>query len=185
LPSQIPIFYKWTPSGSISSYLSLTSYSWSLTLSMLLNGLCRDNWYGNSQLEYSMLQHEHYLMTIVLLYIVYCGFCRGINLVWNLWIVGQGLKTGRLWALKVQQMEACSSRLRVSSPEFLFNCSQILIFLKSHHFGKCYYLIFLYIIGHSNISRRPHDPSIIKSGESRLPSKPLRTDAFDSVNMAV
>jgi len=33
-------------------------------------------------------------------------------------------------------------------PEFLFNYAQIL-FLKSHHFGTCFHLIFLYTIGYN------------------------------------
>jgi len=42
--------------------------------------------------------------------------------------------------------------------------TQIVLFLRSHHFGKCSYLTFLYIIGYNNISKRPHDPPIPKSG---------------------
>ena len=47
--------------------------------------------------------------------------------------------------------------------EFLFKIgpTQIYLFLKSHHLGKCFYLIVLYIIGYNNISWRshhPHDP---------------------------
>src|SRR6218665_2493285 len=42
--------------------------------------------------------------------------------------------------------------------EFLFNYTQIITFLRSHHFGKCSNLIFLYIIRYNNISWRPHDP---------------------------
>jgi len=40
-------------------------------------------------------------------------------------------------------------------PEFLFNFTKIILFLKSHHFGKCSHLIFLYIIGYNN-SWRSH-----------------------------
>src|SRR6218665_1304214 len=36
------------------------------------------------------------------------------------------------------------------------NYTQIIVFLNSHHFGKCAHLIFQYIIGY-NISWRPHD----------------------------
>ena len=53
-----------------------------------------------------------------------------------------GLKTGESWVVNVQQMEARSMGLRVSIPEFLFNIHKSL-FLKSHHFGKCSYLILL------------------------------------------
>src|SRR6218665_874462 len=35
---------------------------------------------------------------------------------------------------------------------------QIFLFLKNLHLEKCSHLIFLYIIGHNNISWRPHDP---------------------------
>ena len=41
--------------------------------------------------------------------------------------------------------------VRISYPEFLSNYMQIFLFLKSHHFGKCSHLIFLYIIGYDNI----------------------------------
>src|SRR6218665_375969 len=57
-------------------------------------------------------------------------------------------------------MEARSTGLRVSSGpslEFLFNYTQISLFLKSHHLGKGSHLIFLYIIGYNNISWRPHN----------------------------
>ena len=37
--------------------------------------------------------------------------------------------------------------------------TQVILFMKSHHFEKCSHLIFLYIIGY-NISWRPHDPTI-------------------------
>ena len=48
----------------------------------------------------------------------------------------------------------------------LFRYTQIILFLKSHQFGKCSHHIFLYVIGY-NISWRPydpHDPPIPKSG---------------------
>src|SRR6218665_1390975 len=32
----------------------------------------------------------------------------------------------------------------------------IILFLKSHHLGKCSHLTFLYIVGYNNISWRPH-----------------------------
>jgi len=78
-----------------------------------------------------------------------------------------GLKTGRSWSmfenwgsqtLKVQETEACRTGLRVSSPEFFFNYTQIILFLKSYHFGKCSHLIFLYTRGYNNILLRPRDP---------------------------
>ena len=47
------------------------------------------------------------------------------------------------WVLKVQQTEARSTWLRVSSPEFLFNYTQICLFLKSHLFRKYSHLIIL------------------------------------------
>src|SRR6218665_2478358 len=55
-------------------------------------------------------------------------------------VVGLGLKTwGESQVLKVQQTEAHSTELRVSSPEFLFDMehTQIILFLKGNHFGKC------------------------------------------------
>jgi len=68
------------------------------------------------------------------------------------------LKTG---VLKVQQAEAHITGLRMLSAEF-FNYTQIILFLKRHRFGKCPHLIFLYTIGHNNISWRPHDIPIPK-----------------------
>ena len=44
---------------------------------------------------------------------------------------------------------ARSTWLRVSSQEFIFNYTQIILFLRSHHFGECSHLIFLYIIGNT------------------------------------
>ena len=64
--------------------------------------------------------------------------------------VDPGLKTERSLVLKVHQMEVHSTWLIVSSPEFLRNYAQIIPFLKSHHFGTCFYLVFLYIIGPPN-----------------------------------
>src|SRR6218665_1318608 len=51
-------------------------------------------------------------------------------------------------------MEARITRSRVSSPEFLFNYTQIIVFLKSSRFKNCSHLIYLYIRGY-NISWRP------------------------------
>ena len=69
---------------------------------------------------------------------------------------GSGFGNLGSWVLKVHQMEARSIILRVSLEEFLFNYTQIIIFLKSHHFGKCSQIVFLYNIGYNNISWRPH-----------------------------
>jgi len=83
--------------------------------------------------------------------------CSGINLVWKLGCGFGFKKTVGSWVLTVQQMEACSTRLNLRVSSSKFN----LIFLKSHHFGKCFLLIFLYItVGYwyNNISWRPHDP---------------------------
>jgi len=89
--------------------------------------------------------------------------CQAEASIWfEIWgVVDMGLKTGWSWVIKVQQMEACSTWLRVSSPEFLFNYTQIILFLflKNHHFVKSYHLISLYIMGHNNISWRPNYPS--------------------------
>jgi len=73
------------------------------------------------------------------LIILWCGYRlllagpRGVNLIWKLGVgvVGQGMKTGKLWVLMVRQTEARSTGLRVSSPEFLFNYAQIILFMKS------------------------------------------------------
>ena len=51
-------------------------------------------------------------------------------------VMDPGLKTEGLWVLKIQQMEAHSTGLRVSYLEFLFNYIQIYLFLKNHHFWK-------------------------------------------------
>jgi len=64
-------------------------------------------------------------------------------------VVDAGLKPRGLWVLKVQQMEVRSKWLRVSSQEYLFNYAQIIQFLKRHHRGTCFHLIFLYIVGHN------------------------------------
>ena len=64
-------------------------------------------------------------------------------------VVGPGLKLGVVNP-KVQQTKACSTGLRVSLVKF-FNYTQIVLFLKSHPFGNCSHLIFLYIIGYNNI----------------------------------
>jgi len=50
---------------------------------------------------------------------------------------GRGASSARLknwgsWVLKVQKTEARSTELRVSFMEFLFNYTQIILFLKSH-----------------------------------------------------
>src|SRR6218665_3569702 len=45
-------------------------------------------------------------------------------------VISSGLKTGVLWVQRVKQMEACSTGLRVPPKEFLFNCTQIFLFLK-------------------------------------------------------
>jgi len=65
--------------------------------------------------------------------------------------VGPDLKTGGAWVLRTRQTVVHSTGLRVSSPECLFNYTQIFLFLKVTTFGKCSHLIFLYIIGYDNI----------------------------------
>jgi len=54
----------------------------------------------------------------------------------------------------------------------LYN-THISLFLKSHHFGKCFHLKFLYIIGYNNILWRHHSHSKIKG--VAIP----RIDAYD------
>ena len=92
----------------------------------------------------------------------------GVNPVWKLgvswvlvWKMGVSSvlvwKLGVSWVLRIQQTEAHSTRLRVWSSAFLLNYIQIFLFPESHHFGKCSYLIFLYIIEYGNISWRPHN----------------------------
>ena len=50
-------------------------------------------------------------------------------------VVGPGFKTiGVLWVLKIQQVEAHSTGLRVSSLECLLSYIQIFLSLKSRHF---------------------------------------------------
>jgi len=90
---------------------------------------------------------------------------RHVNLVWNLrwsWI--------RVWKLgpagpKSSTDGGTYTWLRVSSPEFLLNYAQIILFLKRHHFGTCFLLIHYTIwLGYNNISRPPRDYPTLKSG---------------------
>jgi len=53
------------------------------------------------------------------------------------------------------------------------------LFLKSHHFGKCSHLIFLYIIGYNNILWIPHDPHP-KIWGSRPPTSKIDAYAFNN-----
>src|SRR6218665_624969 len=65
------------------------------------------------------------------------------------------------------QLTRSSTVYNLPYNNFLFNYTQIIQFLKSHHFGQCFHLIFLYIIGYNNISWRPMTtpvPPIPKSG---------------------
>jgi len=43
-------------------------------------------------------------------------------------------KLGVSWVLEIQQMEAYSTKLMISSPEFLFIYIQIFLSMKFHHF---------------------------------------------------
>src|SRR6218665_2194858 len=47
------------------------------------------------------------------------------------------------------RQEARSTGFRASFLELLLNYTKIILFLRSHHFRKCSYLIFLYIIGYN------------------------------------
>ena len=77
---------------------------------------------------------------------------------WVLWVLV--LKLGVLWVLKIQQTEAQSIELRLSSPEFLFNDIQIFLFLKSHHYWKVFSSqnILPYIIGYDKLLIFHEDP---------------------------
>ena len=55
------------------------------------------------------------------------------------------------------QLTRSSTVYNLPYNNFLFNYTQIIQFLKSHHSVKCPLLIFLYIIGYNNISWWPHD----------------------------
>ena len=93
-------------------------------------------------------------------------FIRGINVVWKRGvIVGPCLKTGRSWVLNVQQTEARSTGLGYHTWIFSvkIHITQIFLFLKSHHLGKCSHVTFLNI-GYNNISWRPYDPSELFMG---------------------
>ena len=103
-----------------------------------------------------------------------CWFCllessvllvSGVYLVWKLSGGGRGsrFKIWGSWVLKVQQTEARSTWLRVSSPEFVFNIHSSFNFYKVTKFRKCSHLISLYIIAYNNISWNPTTP-IPKSG---------------------
>ena len=59
------------------------------------------------------------------------------------------------WVIKVQQTVERSTELRVLSQEFLFNHTQIILFLKIQRFGKYSHLTFMYIIGY-NIRSHEH-----------------------------
>ena len=56
---------------------------------------------------------------------------RSVNLLWKRGSWFQVWKLGVSLVLNVQQTEACSTGLRVSTPKFLFNYTQICLFLKS------------------------------------------------------
>ena len=79
---------------------------------------------------------------------------RGVTLLWKLGGRGSGFENRGLWVLEVQQPEARVIGFRVSSPEYLFNILKSL-FMKTHHFGKCSLLIFLYTIEDNNIWLNP------------------------------
>ena len=65
----------------------------------------------------------------------------------SIWSHGSAFEKGAR-VLNVQQMEALGTGSRVSSPE-------IILFLKHHQFEKCFHLIFLFVMGYNNISRKP------------------------------
>jgi len=81
------------------------------------------------------------------------------------------------WVLNVQQMDARSTLLKVSSPEFLFNYTQIFLFLKMQHFGKYSHLICLYIIGYNRLIFYGDPTTPVPKSGGRTP----RIDAYDSL----
>src|SRR6218665_1950572 len=81
---------------------------------------------------------------------------------------GSGFQNGGLWVIKVQQMEGTQPIFEGIIP-FIFNSTQIILFLKSHHSGKCS-RIPVHIIGY-NIPWRPQS----KNGGLRPPNPPRFT----------
>ena len=66
------------------------------------------------------------------------------------------------------------------NPEFLFNYTQIILFLKNHHVGKCSRLIFLYIIEYNNISWRPTTPTRPRPPPKNLGVATLQAHRIDA-----
>jgi len=98
----------------------------------------------------------------------------GVNLVWNLGGRGSGFGNWGSWVLNVQQMEAHSTWLRVSSPEFLFNYTQIFYLGKVTTLESVLISYSCTSLGYNNISRPPHSKIW-----GRDPPTP-RIDAYDS-----
>jgi len=95
---------------------------------------------------------------------------RGVNLAWKLevsWVLVW--KRALSWVLKIEQKKACSTGLSVHPRKIVSTYMQILLIMKSTTFGKCSYLIFLYLIWYYD--------NYFQGGlmASTTPSQPLTT----------
>src|SRR6218665_3933418 len=74
----------------------------------------------------------------------------GVDDAWRCSVRGRGVNLVRKRGVVISKSSTDGgirgTGLKVSSPEFSFNNTQILRFLKRHHFGKCSHFILLYIV---------------------------------------
>src|SRR6218665_1821686 len=69
-----------------------------------------------------------------------------------------GLKTGGSWVPTFNRLEVCNRALRVSSLEFLFNYTHIIIFLKLWKVFASHILVGVHYRIYHGDPTTPHDP---------------------------
>ena len=91
--------------------------------------------------------------------------------------MGRGFENWGSWVLKIQQTKQVGQEWWYHPQNFYLTYANLSI-SENSPLWKCSHLIFLYIIGYNNISRRPHDPYDPSTPNSGVATPSPRIDVY-------